>query len=388
MLLSRVLSVAAITAFTATALANGLDRLSRDMPGLERLVPRPFRAQADRAASATALDRKDNGAALASSRNAVATDPADPDATADLGSALMQVGRIQDAERTFRVAAQFGWRNVQTQAFWYEAALQAGDDQVAAERLDALLRVHPQLVDQAELLKPMEGDPAAIKALAIRLQQHPPWLPAYLKVDDDTPSDVMDRRLAVMAELNSSRFSIGCDATVTFAHALLDNGRRHDAETLWNANCPSMKVAALIADPTFAQVFDTSAKNPFSWQLVSSGNLSANPASAAGGSGGLVLANSAPGTRLALVQTVALPVGLYRFYASPAEAPANPGSPGKLFVSWGCNGRPPFPDTASSDLFGGGQDIRVSKCDRQQIGLWIRGGATIQLQSINVKNVG
>ena len=166
MLVSRLLLTAVVAVFATAAVASGLDRLSRDAPGLERMVPRPFRAQADRSAASTALDRKDDDAALASSRDAVATDPVDPDATASLGSALMQVGRVADAQRTFRIAARFGWRNVQTQAFWYDVALQVGDYEVAAERLDALLRVHPRLVEQVELLTPMESDPAARKVLA------------------------------------------------------------------------------------------------------------------------------------------------------------------------------------------------------------------------------
>jgi tetratricopeptide (TPR) repeat protein len=385
MLVSRVLSLAVIAAFAAAALASGLDRVSAQAPGLERLVPVPFRAQADRSAAATALDRKDNAAALASSRDAVATDPVDPDATAFLGSALMQVGRTQDAARTFRVAAQFGWRNVQTQAFWYDAALQAGDYGVAAERLDALLRVHTRLVDQTELLKPMESDPTAQKALAARLQLAPPWLPAYLRLDDDTPSDVLDRRLAVVSQLDSSHFQIGCETAAPFARTLLDDGRRHDAETVWNANCPNMKVVGLISDPTFAHVLDPNAENPFSWRVMSSGNLSIGQGPA-GAAPTLVLSNSAPGARLTFLQTVALPAGLYHFHANQGAGQA---SAGKLYISWACDSRPPFPDTSGADLLGSGQDIRVSECDRQQIGLWVAGGgATVRLQSIALEKIG
>jgi tetratricopeptide (TPR) repeat protein len=383
----RILCSVVVAAFACTALANGLDRISRNAPAIERLVPDPFRAQADRAAAATAFERGDNVTALARSRDAVATDPVDPDATAWLGSALMQVGRTQDAVRTFRVAAKFGWRNVQTQAFWYDAALQAGDFEVAAERVDALLRVHPRLLDQTEFLKPMESDPIARKALVERLQLRPGWLVEYLNVADEAPSDVIDGRLAVLTELDSSRLPIGCDAVTPFTRALLDNGRRHDAERLWNGNCPDMKVAGLLADPNFAHVLDPDAKSPFSWRVMSSGDLAITQGPSGARPGGLTLTNSAPGTRLALIQTVALPAGRYRFHVDPGSSSST--LSGKLYVSWACNGRPPFPDTSSGNLLGTGQEISVTECDRQQIGLWVGGGgASAQLQSITFEKVG
>ena len=128
----------------------------------------------------------------------------------------MQVGRAADAQRTFRIAARFGWRNVQTQAFWYDVALQVGDYEVAAERLDALLRVHPRLVEQVELLKPMESDPAARKVLARALAVATAVDRELPRVKDDTPSDVLDRRVSTLSDLNSARFPLGCDTVARF----------------------------------------------------------------------------------------------------------------------------------------------------------------------------
>lgn len=386
MLVNRLLFTAAIVAFAAAALASGMDRLSANEPGLERLVPMPFRAQADRSAATTALDKRDTRAAIASSRNAVSQDPVDPDATASLGSALMLAGRINDAARTFRIAARFGWRNAATQAFWYDAALQTGDYGVAADRLDALLRVHPRLVDQAGILRPMESDQAAREALAARLRFRPPWLDRYLAVQDDTPSDVIDGRLSVVSVIDSARFPLGCDSVAPLARALLDSGRRRDAEGLWNANCPSMKVAGLIIDPTFAQVINSKSSNPFSWQLMGSGDLSIGQLSVRSGDRSLVLINSAPGTRLIFVQTVALPAGLYRFHAT--QGSGAPPTRGKLYLSWACEGKPPFPGTSAGDLLVGGEYIRVSPCDRQQIGIWLTGGGkAVSLQSISLDKI-
>jgi hypothetical protein len=386
MVVSRILFTAAVAVFAAGAFANGLDRLSAGAPTLERLVPDPFRAQADRASSSTALDRSDTAAALTSARDAVAADPVDPDATPLLASALMSANRVNDAQRTFRVAARFGWRNAQTQAFWYGVSLQAKEYGVAADRLDALLRVHPRLVDQADLLRPMESDATAAKVFAQRLQMNPPYLEEYLDVSSDTPADVIDRRLAVLSSINSAAYPLGCDAIAPFARVLLDNGRRHDAETLWNANCRTSRISGLIADANFTQVL-ASNPNPFAWRAVASGDLSINRIGGSGGPQGLQLTNSAPGTRLVLIQTVALPVGVYRFHATAVDQ----GSPvqGKLYLSWGCDSRPPFPNTSGGDLLGSGQKISVSACDRQQIGIWLKGGgASASLQSISLEKIG
>ena len=386
MLVGRVILTALIAVFAAAAVANGVDRLSAGSPGLERMVPVPFRAQADRSAASTAFDRKDGAAALASARDAVDTDPVDPDATAWLGSALSLIGRDEDAQRTFRIAARFGWRNVETQAYWYSVALQAGDYEVAAERLDALLRVHPRLVDQPDLLKPMESDPTALKALAARLKLLPPWMEDYLDVAADAPADVIDRRLAAISAVASSGVPIGCDLVGDFTKTLVDTGRRHDAETLWNRSCPTMKVSGLIADTTFAQVLNTTSPSPFSWRVIASGNLSLTQVPGNNGSHTLTIENSAPGTRLALLQTVAFPPGVYRFQVKQSAQGTSAG--GKLYISWGCNGKPPFPDTQSGDLLGAGQEIRVTDCDRQQIGLWVGRGVPVQLQSITFAKIG
>lgn len=387
MLFSRVLLSALLVVFGWAATSSGLDRLSRDLPGLERLVPELFRAQADRSAAETQLVRTDNDAALARAKAAVAEDPIDPDATPLLGSAYAQLGRDTDAENAFRIAARFGWRNIATQAFWYDLALRSGDFKVAAERADALLRVHPILADQPDFLKSLESEAAGRQVLAQRLQAKPPWLTNYLNVDDDTPEDVIERRLSVFGEMDSRRHPMGCDEVAPFTRVLIHDGRRHDAETLWNANCPSLKVSGLLADPSFTRVLNPSAKDPFSWSVMSSGDLSISQISDSHGPRGLVISNFAPGIRLALTQTVAFPAGVYKFSATRTANQSSTG--GKLYISWGCDSRPPFPDTTAGDLVSAGQTIRVSDCDRQQIGLWLSGeGQPVQLQSISLAKVG
>ena len=143
-----------------------------------------------------------------------------------------------------------------------------------------------------------------------------------------------------------------------------------------------MKVSGSIADPNFRRVLDPNAKNPFSWRVLSSGNLSMSE-----GAGGLLVSNSAPGTRLVLVQTVAFPSGLYRFRVNAGDEASHTNP--KVYISWACNGPPPYPILPNGNLLETGQEIRVSECDRQQIGLWVSGGgASARLQSIALEKIG
>jgi hypothetical protein len=190
-----------------------------------------------------------------------------------------------------------------------------------------------------------------------------------------------------LLEVRSARFELGCDTTAPFVHTLLDHGRRRDAETLWNGNCLNQKITGLLADPDFAQVLDTQIKNPFSWRVISSGDISFSQASGPNGARSLQITNTAPGTRLVLVQAVAFPEGVYRFHVSqPDRAPH---TQGQLYISWACNGPPPFPDTSRGNLLVQDQVIEVGSCIRQKIGLWAGGGgASEHLRSIELEKVG
>src|SRR3569623_384873 len=118
---TRILFSIGLAGHLLAATGSGLDRLSRRSPAIEAAVLSPFRAQADRSAASSALLRHDAGASIAHARAAVGRDPLDIDSAALLGSALVAAGQGEPAEKAFRVAARFGWRNVATQSYWYEA---------------------------------------------------------------------------------------------------------------------------------------------------------------------------------------------------------------------------------------------------------------------------
>jgi hypothetical protein len=365
-------------------MANGLDRVSQRTPAVERAVPRPFRAEADRAAASTAILRAQYPAALAHARAAVANDPVDIDSAALLGSALLLSRQNDAADRAFRVAARFGWRNAATQGYFYDAALQAGDLRVAADRADALLRTHLRLLDQTRLLQPLESTPAGRAILASHLAQRPSWAKAYLTIPVDGSRDLVERRLLVVSELAVRKVALGCDVATPFAKALLRIDRWEDAKSFWNRNCPEKRVTGLIADPTFAAVdMGGWAEPPFTWHILRSGDVIFLRGA---DEDGLRIPNSASASRLILSQPVAIPAGLYRLRALPGGVqPAT----GTLVASVGCGGKFPFPGKPDGNLLAEGQSVRIESCPLQNLALWLSGGgASVQVRSLQMQKIG
>jgi hypothetical protein len=326
----------------------------------------------------TELVRQNPSAALDDARAAVASDPVDPDATALLGAALLQSGEFDAAAEAFRIAARFGWRNLATQGYWYQAALDAGDYKVAADRADAILRAHPRLAEGAELLRPMEEDPAGQAVLAERLEGGPGWLETYLAPAADAPAETIARRYGVLSLVDPTRRRFGCSAVGPFAAALVEQGRRPDAQSLWNAHCPEHRVTGYLADPGFAEVMTSAEGNfPLSWKLLPSGDVSIQIIEDQHDRS-LRVANSASSSRMIMRQLTAFPPGLYRFRARSADRAA-PGGP-RLLISWACGDPMRFPRRVEGDVLGDGQLLEVQSCNNQQLGVWLRGndaGVTI-----------
>jgi hypothetical protein len=384
-MISRALLSLCVVLYGLLATANGLDRVSRRTPAVEKVVPPGFRAEADRAAASTALLRAQYGPALSYARAAVAHDPVDIDAAALLGSALLVSGQNAAADKAFRVAAKFGWRNAATQGYFYDAALQAGDLRVAADRADALLRTHPSLTNNMRLLEPLETTPAGRAILASHLLQQPPWLGDYLNLPADSSPALVDRRYLVVSQLAERKVSLGCPAATPFANSLVKLGRWDEAKAFWNDNCPSRRVTGLVGDPSFAAVnADTGSVLPFTWIVRRSGEVAVEPQAEQGS--GLRITNSAPATLMVLTQPVAFPPGLYRLQM---RAAAGQPQTGALVATIGCHGDYPYPKALDGGLLGGGQLLRIGQCPQQHLNLWLSGGgSSVSMRSLDIQKVG
>ena len=370
----------ALVGFGVLAAASGIDRMSLYAPALGRLVPGPLQAQAARSTAGLAIVRNQPGPAIAAARKAVAADPVDPGATALLGTAYLLDGKTADAEAAFRVAARFGWRQPTTQAYWYDAALQAGDWPRAVDRADALLRTRPGLPLRDQLLEPLESTPAGRAALVVRMAGRPNWLSVYLKPEPQVSDETLDRRSLVLTDLAEAGTRLGCEAVAPFVDASLARGARGNAERVWTGHCPGAALAGGLADGGFER-FGSDGASPFGWRSNLSGDVAVRSVEEGAGNRGLRLLNRSAVSRMVLRQAVALEPGTYRL---TGEA-----TPGRIAASLGCGALPATPSLTDGDPAVGGQVLRVPECQRLELGLWVRPGAgEVELDSVALEKIG
>lgn len=368
----RLATLGGILAFGLLALGNGLDRAAALNPGLARFVPEFLSAEAARSQSAQALQNGDTKPAIAEAERAVRADPVDPRSTALLGAGQLAARQSVRADAAFRIAARFGWRDPLTQLYFMNAALAAGQPRLAAMRLDAILRQAPDFPVRDMLLAQFEASPAGRAALAERLASRPPWTFAFLNHASEVQLPSLRARAEIVAAM---RPRWGCDRVAPLVTALVLRSGVAEASSLWQAQCRNGAVG--IDDPRFARLPQSRQPVAFEWNLIGSGDVSAQPAAqAAPGATGLVARVSGPGARPVAWQMLVLPPGRYRLSwkaASPAGKPAT----GTAF-SLGCalGERTPLPRSAAvSSAQRAAADLTIDgRCPGYFLTLWLEPG--------------
>ena len=379
-LLGRVAASLAVLMFGALAVASGLDRMSLQTPALARLAPPAMRAQASRSAAGLALIRGQSKEAVAHAGEAVESDPLHPSSTALLGAAHLSNGDTARAEAAFRVAARLGWREPATQLYWYEAALQSGDMPRAAERADALLRTRPDFPGTNQMLAALESSAAGRAALIRRLADRPAWLDLYLRADESVGDEILDRRSAVLADLAAVGTRLGCEAVTPFAKGALERGARRQAESVWIGHCPGASLTGGLADGGFEK-FGRDEESPFGWRGQLSGDVTLRSAERGPENRALQIRNKAAVSRLVLRQALSLEPGDYRLSGMVA--------PGRMAASLGCGQAPSVPAGVRGDIGADGQLLRVERCSRLELGLWLRPGSEeVELDDVRLDKVG
>jgi hypothetical protein len=306
--------------YAVLAVGSGLDRLSQTRPELASKVPAPFRSQALRQQARALLTAGKAPAALPLSAAAVANAPLEPESTALLGMARYLQGERNAAESAFRIAGQLGWREPLTQAYWLERAIAAGDDRVAALRIDALLRQHPQLLSDRRLLDPIETRPSGRAALAERLLARPRWLASYVTGLGKVPRQVLVLRAGVLGELAARKAILGCAAVGPMVERLVAESAEAEATRLWHQHCPEA-ARALINDGDLAAASLDQQRSSFAWTFLGQGdtNVLLEPDDA-GRSNWLAIETTAPRPRMIARQMVLAPPGRYRLSWSARDA--------------------------------------------------------------------
>lgn len=309
-LILRLGATAGIVAVGALCIGSALDRMAADTPAVAALVPAPLRSQAWISLAQQAL-RDDGLGDLDAARNAVAAAPIEAAASAVLGSTLFRRGDANGAQRAFSLAGQLGWRNLDTQAYWLAASLAGGAPGVAAQRLDAMLRVGLRGQAMADGLSTIEADPAGRAALVTQLAASPPWAGDFVETSGALSGTALANRIATLEDAHRRGVTIDCSRLSLVTDMLHAKGNVRDAARLWFGLCtpagrplPTIVNGGFEVEPERAGVFD--------WRPQSRGGVevSITDAPTTGRALSARVDSSAAAT-LAL-QAILLPPGAYR----------------------------------------------------------------------------
>ena len=235
--------------YAGLVLGSGVDRLAASRPEIAHRVPSLFASEALLVRGAQAIVDGKTNSTIEFGMRALRDAPTDPQSAAMLGAGLLANGDQTKADRAFRVAGRLGWRVPITQSYWLGKALSVSDYELAALRLDALLRQQPNLLSQRQLLDPLERNPTGRAALIRRMALKPEWLPVYASNVTSSPADVMLQRSEVLEEAARKGLVLGCDTIAPTVARLVELKLHDEAARLSRAHCPS-KERTPVAAPT------------------------------------------------------------------------------------------------------------------------------------------
>lgn len=319
---------------------NGMDRIARTNLAVAAQVPMPFASAALRNLGQNALAAQRGADAAAYGWHALDKAPANAESVALFAAGQLAQGNAPVAERAFTLAGRMGWRVPITQAYWLNRAMQARDYDAAAMRLDALLRQQPSLVGQEALLDPVERDPEARAALVERIDPQTAWLDKYLNEVHGISPDALRQRAMVMIDAAAAGQVLGCDRLSNLASAMINQRLYSEAADLWAAQCPN-ESGALMGGEGFAGLTLQETRNPFAWQVDSSGDVLLGTVPAAEGDGQRLTVDGTPAvTRRFLAKLIMLEPGRYRVSWKAGSGDGGTMAPKRLRASLICRDTP------------------------------------------------
>lgn len=328
--LARAAVMAVCLGGAILSFGSGADRLASGEARFAGLVPDALASNVLQVRAEDMIRRGQYADAAATARRAIRAAPVDAGTSALLGVARLGVSDAEGAERAFLVSGNLGWRNAPTQLYWLGRALELGDVQVAAMRLDAILRQAPELAGDTRLMESIEQTPAGREALAARMSASTEWLRKYTRDIQGltaqqlaTRADVLDRR----------KQTLGCAGVGPLTTALVDTAQIERAAGFWARQCGRPR--KLLADADFANLQVHQSNSPFDWIVIGQSDVSVSLRQAsASAPRQLQFASSAAFPRKVIQQLVLLPVGRYRLSWEAANEAGQP-RPG-ILVSFSC----------------------------------------------------
>ena len=250
--LGRAAAVGGLIGLAIVALLSGSDRQAREFPSSPSYVGWPYDTGAARAKALLAFVRTGPASAIPYARRAILSDPISAQAVSILGRSQLYAQQFSAANRSFSVSGQLGWRDTMTQIYWLDQALQGGDYQIGAQRLDAILRQAPLTEERDRFVSAIAATPEGRAALADRLKLAPIWAKPLMSEVWHLPADQVLQRVDLMRRTGKGVWA--CADSEKISQRLIDLGLIDEAQSVWRLNCGTSH--SLVYDGSFEH-FDT-----------------------------------------------------------------------------------------------------------------------------------
>ncbi len=352
-----------LAGYATLALALGLDRAGKGT--LSSSFPSVLRAETLKIDTAQAIEGSEADRALQLASEAVSANPGDAKALGLLGAAQFASGDRGAATQAFGVAGQRGWRDLPTQLFWFDNAVRAQDWPVAAQRIDAVLRVQPSLPEMSSLLAEVElkgGDARA--ALARRVTLKSSWQKAYLDSLGGLSDAQLNARGEILASAPLAKAELACQQVAPMTASLRETKRGALASRIWRLHCDATDMTEAVLDTEFNLLLREVELPGLGWAIEPSGDIDVDVANIAG-SPTVAVDNVGVNFALALSQKTYFTAGRYRIV--PLDLDGNPLPPIRAAVS--CGGKKELPQSAFLDAREAFVSV-AANCDNQHLTLW------------------
>ena len=326
----------ACAAYCGLAVGTGLDAAAVDRADLVDYVPRVLASASLVRLGNQALKTGDGQKALAIARTALSREPIFSSSAAIFGSANYLLNRSDEARKGFEVRARLGSREPTTQHYWMQEALNAGDYQIAALRLDALLRQNPTFPLNPSVMPAFEANPQATAALNARLQMRPVWLTHFVAGSTSLDGVALDRRINTLSLLAQGGHPLGCGLAGQVVDRLARLGRLVQANAFDAAQCPR-PMTGFIVDGNLTQLSTSGSYGGFlRWRIFPTGDMAFDLRPDPAGRGQIAkIRNEGQFPLPLLEQFVVVPAGRYRVNWLAIAAGGRPST--AITLKYGCN---------------------------------------------------
>lgn len=383
--LQQTAAAAGLATLAIAALLSGSDRQSREFPNSPSIIGWPYDTGAARARAISLFVKSGPKSAIAMARRAILSDPISAQTISILGRAQFYAKQPLEANKTFKVTVQLGWRDAMTQMYWLDQALRAGDFKVAAERLDALLRQNPSSEDRDLYLAVVSTLPEGRNAIAQRLKAVPAWAESYVRDVKELSAEQLAQRADVI--LRTGRRVWNCSSAAILTQKLIDAKMLTEAQAVWRSSCATS--ASLIFDGGFDHLDTTVATPGFDWQLSGRGDVDVRPTTDTTGNRRLDIEVTASRSLSVLSQLVVIKPGTYRLTWRTPDTPENAAR--SLMVGLTCNSTLRDAESGDADPTEKHRYTTVfqvdASCQAHKITFWLSPNSPVHLDDVALERM-